>query len=122
MFENSSLPKGRSIGVVTVILRTVIGLNFARFALSFLPWFEGSANGPGVADRLFNPHHTYGFRSDFIWLFFSTIAISFAMIASVSSFKESHRSRVNFYLSLAWVAAYVIYVLRCLFTGVLDFG
>ena len=122
MFQNSSFPEGRAVGVVTVILRTVIGLNFVRYALSFSPWFEGSASVPGLADRLFNPNHTNGFRADFIWLALSTVLIFFAMFGFVPSFKDSQRSRVNVYLSLAWVAAFVFYLWRMLYGGELDFG
>jgi hypothetical protein len=33
VFENSILPEGRASGVASVILRTVIGLNFAYYVL-----------------------------------------------------------------------------------------
>jgi hypothetical protein len=113
VFEySSSLPEGKTAGVVSVILRTVIGLNFALFALSFFPWIIDSE----FANRLFNPHHTYGFRCDFVWMFFSTIAIFFAMFGFVPNFKESRRARMNVYLCLASLAAFLIYIFWILLT------
>ena len=106
MFENSILPEGRASGVASVILRTVIGLDFAYYVLSFFPWIINS----GFANRLFNPHHTYGFRSDFLWIVFSTIAIFFAMFGFIPNFKESRRARMNVYLCLASIAAFPIYI------------
>ncbi len=110
------------MGIGTIVLRGVIALNLVRFALSFLPWFEGTKHGAGFADQLFNPRHTNGFRSDFLWLFFSTIFIFFVMFAFIPKFKRESKARINVYLCLGWLAAFLIYILKSLFTGFLDFG
>ena len=120
--EGVSLSKIQAMGFGTIVLRTVIGLNFVRFGLSFLPWFEGTERGPGFADQLFNPRHSNGFRSDFIWLFFSTVFIFFAMFGFIPRFKQESKARINVYLCMLWLAAFLIYLLKSLFTGVLDFG
>jgi hypothetical protein len=112
----------RTLGVGTIVLRAFIVLNFIRFALSFLPWFEGTENSAGIADQLFNPRHTSGFRSDFLWLLFSTLYVFFAMFAFVADFRREATARTNVYLGLAWVAAFLIYIYRALLSGVLDFG
>jgi hypothetical protein len=120
--DGVSLSKIQAMGFGTIVLRTVICLNFVRFALSFLPWFEGTEHRVGFAQQLFNPQHTNGFRSDFLWLFFSTIFIFFAMFAFIPSFKQESKARINVYLCLGWLAAFVIYILKSLFTGMLYFG
>jgi hypothetical protein len=112
----------QTVGIGTIVLRAVIALNFVRFALSFLPWFEGTEHSAGFADQLFNPRHTNGFRSDFLWLFFSTVFIFFAMFVFIPKFKQESKARINVYLCSAWLAAFLIYILKSLFTGLLDFG
>jgi hypothetical protein len=52
--ENVSAGEKRTMGFGTIALRAVIGPNFIRFALSFLPGFEGTNHSAGFADRLFN--------------------------------------------------------------------
>jgi hypothetical protein len=120
--DDDSLSKIRAMGLGTIVLRTVIGLNFIRFALSFLPWFEGTEHSAGFADQLFNPRHTNGFRSDFLWLFFSTVFIFFAMFGFIPRFRREATARTNVYLCLAWLAVFLIYLWRSLYTGLLDFG
>jgi hypothetical protein len=110
------------MGIGTIVLRAVIVLNFIRFALSFLPWFEGTEKSAGFADQLFNPRHTDGFRSDFLWLIFSTLYVFFAMVVFVPEFRREAMARMNIYLSFAWIVAFLIYIYRALITGVLDFG
>src|SRR5277367_2547181 len=83
----------QTVGIGTIVLRAVIALNLVRFALSFLPWFEGTEHSVGFAQQLFNPRHTNGFRSDFLWLFFSTVFIFFAMFAFIPKFKQESKAR-----------------------------
>jgi len=118
--DNASGP--RPLGLLTIVLRIVISLNVIRFAFSLLPGFEHGEHGPGLADQLFNPSRTSGFRSDFVWLFFSTIFIFFAMFAYIPRFRTDKKARSNVYLCLAGVALFVTYVFMILFTGDLDFG
>jgi hypothetical protein len=120
--DDLSANEKQSVGLGTIVLRAVIALNFVRFTLSFLPWFEGTANSVGFADQLFNPRHANGFRSDFLWLIFSTIAIFFSMISFIPGFRRDAKARTNVYLCVAWIAAFLIYIYRILVTGLLDFG
>jgi hypothetical protein len=85
--------KDRRLGFGCIILRIVIALNFIRFALSFLPLFEGTAESAGFADRLFNPMHTDGFRSDFLWLIVSSTYVFFAMFVYVPEFTWDKSAR-----------------------------
>ncbi|MGD0443026.1 MAG: hypothetical protein ABSA39_03730 [Edaphobacter sp.] len=110
------------MGLGTIVLRVVIVLNFIRFALSFLPWFEGTEKSAGFADQLFNPRHTDGWRSDFLWLIFSTLLVFVAMFGFIPRFKRESIARTNVYLCLLWLVTFFIYIYRCLVTGVLDFG
>jgi hypothetical protein len=120
--ENDSAGEKRTLGFGTVVLRLVIALNFIRFALSFLPWFEGTASAAGFADQLFNPRHTDGWRSDVLWLFFSSLYVFFAMFVFVPDFWREAKARTNVYLGFAWLVAFLIDVYRSLVTGTLYFG
>jgi hypothetical protein len=121
-FEDVSPTEKRILGIGTIILRAVVFLNFVRFALAFLPWFEGTENSAGFADRFFNPMHTDGFRSDFLWLIFSSLYVFFAMFVYVPEFARERTARTNVILGFAWLLAFLFYVHRALVTGVLDFG
>ena len=121
-FEDDWTDEKRTIGLGTIVLRAVIMLNFIRFALSFLPWFEGTASAAGFADQLFNPRHTDGLRSDLLWLFFSTLYVFYAMFVFVPDFRKEAKARTNVYLGFAWLVAFLIYIHRGVVTGVLDFG
>jgi hypothetical protein len=120
--ENVSADEKQAMGLGTIVLRVVIVLNFIRFALSFLPWFEGTANAAGFADQLFNPRHTDGWRSDILWLFFSSLYVFFAMFVFGPDFWQEAKARTNVYLGFAWLVAFSIYIYRVLVTGVLYFG
>jgi len=120
--EESGAGSSSKAGPFTWMLRGVILLNFLRLALSFVPWFEGTDKAPGFSDKIFNPNHTDGFRTDFIWLFFSTVAILFASLVFLSTFKEDRSSRINFFLCVAWVVAFVLYLVKIVVTGELYFG
>jgi hypothetical protein len=120
--DSFSADEKQTMGLGTVVLRAVIVLNFIRFGLSFLPWFEGTEHSAGFVDQLFNPRHTDGFRSDFLWLFFSTVLIFFAMFAFIPKFKQESKARINVFLCVAWVLAYLIDLWRGLYTGLLYFG
>jgi hypothetical protein len=120
--ESPSIEK-RRINPRTIILRSVIGLNFLRFLLAFVPGFEeGVGGGPGLADRIFNPFHSNGFRSDFIWLVFSTLGIFVATFVYSSKLKNDKSARLNVILCVAWIATFFIYMSRVLSLGLLDFG
>jgi hypothetical protein len=120
--EDDALIKALPARPAVWVLRIVIGLNCLRFALSFLPWFEGTDKSAGFADRLFNPHHTDGFRIDFLWLLFSTVVIFFLAFAFIDNFKKDRDARINFYLCVAEVAVFLLYILKLFFSGLIDFG
>jgi hypothetical protein len=120
--ESVSAGEKGPLGLGTVLLRVVIGLNFIRFALSFVPWFEGTASAAGFADSLFNPRHTGGFRSDMLWLIVSSVYIFFAMFVYVPEFAQEKTARINVLLGFAWLFAFCFYVYRSLVTGTLYFG
>jgi hypothetical protein len=104
------------------LLRGVLAIDFVRFSLSFSPWFEGSETQAGEADRLFGIYRFSGFRADFVWLAISTLVIFFSMLLSLSNFRRDLSAKVNSYLCLAWIGAFIIYIGRLLFSGLLDFG
>jgi hypothetical protein len=111
------------LGLPAMVLRVAIGLNFLRFLLAFVSGFEeGVGGGPGLADRIFNPLHSNGFRSDFIWLFFSTLAIFGAIFAYLPRVRKDKSARLSVFLSVAWIVAFLIYMARVLSLGLLDFG
>ncbi len=73
----------------SVLLRSIIAIDFSRFALAFWPRFEGSDGAVGIADKIFNPNHTYGFRVDFLWLIFSTISVACAFLYYLPDFRKN---------------------------------
>lgn len=103
------------------LIRSVIVVNFARFALSFSSRFEGSAGTVGLADRLFQMRWA-GFRIDLIWLVISTILIFLAMFYFFLSWKDDSRAKIDALACLAWVFAFIIFIVRAFLTGVIDFG
>lgn len=102
-------------------LRLVILMNFVRFGLSFLPWFEGTSQDSGLADRIFRTQW-YGFRADFVWLTISTMFIVVALFYFLPKRREGDGVQMNVYLCIAWVLAFVVYLGKVLATGILDFG
>jgi len=109
------------IGGLRIALRFVLVLNFALFALSFVPKFEGTASALGLADKLFMPA-AGGFRYDFLWLIVSTALIGIAFVFLVTDRDRRSETVTDAAFSLLWVLAFVIFVARALLTGVLDFG
>jgi hypothetical protein len=97
-------------------------LNFARFALSFVPKFEGTAARAGIADKLFGEYTVGGFRADFAWLFGSTIVLFAATFYFAKNSENDPQSRLDVLLGRTWIVAFVIYVIKSIFTGVLDPG
>ena len=101
------------------VLRATIVLNFVRFALSFVPRFEGTAVNGGIADRLFGAYTVIYFRADFAWLLGSTILILVATFYLARNSKDDPRARFDVVLGWSWVIAFAIYVIKSIFTGVL---
>jgi hypothetical protein len=105
--------------IIMLVLRVVIALNFTRFALSFLPWFEGTAAQPGLADEVFGRYRIGGFRADFVWLIASTAVILCSMPYVLRASKNSSKMKVDSYLCIAWIIAFILFVAKALLSGVL---
>ena len=101
------------------VFRATIALNFVRFALSFVPRFEGTALNVGIADRLFGAFTVIYFRADFAWLLGSTILILIATFYLAGISNDDPRARFDVVLGWTWVVAFAIYVIKSIFTGVL---
>jgi hypothetical protein len=112
-------PYERRYWILSLVTRTVIALNFVRFALSFSTRFEGTPEGAGAADRLFGAYIIGVFRADFAWLIFSTAAIFGAVLYFAAKSRNYPTARIDLLLSLAWIVAFIIYIIRSLLTGVL---
>ena len=86
-----------------------------------MPKFEGTADAPGIADRIFR-FSVFGFRIDFVWLIISTLLIAVSLVVLLTD-QETRSETVNgSFLSLLWIVAFFVYIFRALATGVLHFG
>jgi hypothetical protein len=102
------------------VLRAIIVLNFIRFALSFSPRFEGTAQKEGAIDRLLGSYTVLGFfRPDFAWLIVSTIVIFAASFYFARISKTDEQARSDVLLCRAWCLAFVVYIVKVILTGVL---
>jgi hypothetical protein len=101
------------------VFRAAIALNFVRFALSFFPKFEGTAESAGIADKLFGAYTVIFFRADFAWLIGSTMVIFPATLYLAKTLRTDPQARLDVLLGLAWTAASVIYLIKSILTGVL---
>ena len=101
------------------VFRTAIALNLVRFALSFVPKFEGTAKSAGIADKLFGAYTVGTFRADFAWLIGSTMVIFLATFHFAKFSKDDPRARLDVLLGRTWTVAFVIYVIKSIFSGVL---
>jgi hypothetical protein len=110
---------GQRDQIILLVLRVVIALNFIRFALSFLPWFEGTAAQPGLADEVFGRYRVGGFRADFVWLVASTAVILCFIPYVLRKSKSSPKMKVDSYLCVAWIIAFILFVAKALLSGVL---
>jgi hypothetical protein len=108
--------------VLTWMLRIAIVLNFVRFALSFIPRFEGTAQRAGIIDRLLGSSTVFFFRADFAWLLGSTMVIFLATLYFVRASKKDSRARLDAVLCQMWIVAFVVYLIKLLLTGVLYLG
>ncbi len=118
----SELVNNHSGRAMTYVVRVAIALNFVRFALSFSPAFEGTTTSMGIADRIFASHRVGGFRLDAVWLFASSCVILFAALYFLFNVKSDPTAKTDLFLCIAWVIAFVIFVVRSFLTGTIDFG
>lgn len=107
---------------IALLLRVMIGVNFFRFALSFFPWFEGTADQPGMADRLFGDVRIDGWRLDICWLVGSSFFVFVGLLLLIPKGWKEPAVRVTAYLFAAWMVAFFVYFIRALLQGVLYFG
>jgi hypothetical protein len=105
-----------------LFFRTVIAANMLLIALSWLPWFEGTATKLGVVDHLLGGLRLGGFRADFVWLLLSTIAACFALILFLMQASTNRATRINAYLCGLEILAFCSYMNHVVATGVLNFG
>jgi hypothetical protein len=101
------------------VLRAIIVLNFIRFALSFSPRFEGTAQKEGTIDRLLGSYTVGFFRLDFAWLIVSTMVIFAASFYLARISKTDEQARSDVLLCRAWCLAFVVYIVKSILTGVL---
>jgi hypothetical protein len=102
---------------------SVIALaNVVLIALSFTPWFGGTAKAPGLADTLFGSIRLGGFRADIVWLFFSSIALFFAGISAAVTARQNRRARRVAILCGVEVFSFAFYLFFSLISGLLYFG
>jgi hypothetical protein len=104
------------------LFRVIVAANLVLVALSWWPWFEGTAAKPGVVDHLLGALRLGGFRADFVWLVASTLLIFFALFPFAFEARRSRSARVNALLCVAEILAFCSFVYRVLLSGVLDFG
>ena len=104
------------------VFRAAIALNFVRFALSFVPKFEGTAARAGIADKLFGAYTVGFFRADFAWLIGSTIVLFAATFYFAKDSENDPQARLDVLLGWTWIVAFVIYLIKSVFTGVLYSG
>ena len=104
------------------IMRGTIVFNLALVALSWWPWFEGTAVRPGAVDHLLGAFRLGGFRADLVWLVVSTLFIFFALFPFLFKARTSRFARTNALLCFAEIIAFCLFVYRILSSGVLDFG
>jgi hypothetical protein len=100
-------------------LRITIGLNALRFALSFVPQFEGTAHKVGMIDRMLGAYTIFGFRADFAWLIGSTIVIFLAIFYLSKISTRDSQARFDMLLCVGWSVMFLIYVIKSLMSGLL---
>jgi hypothetical protein len=105
-----------------VITRGVIAADLILVALSWWPWFEGTATKPGEVDQLLSSVRLGGFRADFLWLMISTLFIFLAFFSFLKDARSSRSARITAALCVLEILAFCSFVYRILTSGLLDFG
>ena len=103
-----------------IVLRLALAINFLRYALSFVPYFEGTAKSSGLADQIFPGGD--GFRFDVQWLIVTTVFIAVAMLLLLFSRQSRSRYKIEIIFSALWIVAFIAYFVRAMLTGLLDMG
>ena len=105
-----------------IAIRAILAIDFLRVGLSFWPRFEGTASRSGLADRLFDGWTLGGFRCDFVWLAISTFGALIAAIYLGLASRQNPKLKTDAYLCIAWVSAFIVWLIRLFASGLIDFG
>jgi hypothetical protein len=105
-----------------VAVRTILVIDFVLFGLSFWPRFEGSPPRQGFAEQLFGNLTLGGFRCDFVWLVLSTLVVLIAAVFFKVKSRKNSGLENDAYFCIAWVVAFVVYLVKAVVTGELYFG
>lgn len=120
--DRTSNPPSQSSRLGDLLIRLFATLDLLLAGLSWSPWFEGTADRAGAADRIFGALRLGGFRIDFVWFVLSSVFLSFAFFYFITRARRSRAALVNAAFCLAAALAFCVAVYRLLFTGVLYFG
>jgi hypothetical protein len=124
--DRASNPPSPSSRPSDLPIRLLATLNLLLGGLAWSPWFEGTADRVGAADRIFGAIRLGGFRIDFVWFVLSSVFLSFAFFYFIFRFifraKQRRSALVSALFCLAAVLAFCLAIFRSLMTGVLDFG
>jgi hypothetical protein len=99
----------------------VILVNFVRFGLSFWPRFEGTSSKVGLADEVFR-WGIGGYRCDFVWLAVSTVGVLIAGIYFKQRSEPYPKLQGDTYLCIAWLVAFLVWLVKVFAAGLVDFG
>jgi hypothetical protein len=113
-----SAPHDASNKVVSLLVRAVASFNLLVIALGFTETGERA----GLSEELFGWLRFGGFRLDFVWLCFSTVALFGATFLFLADAGKSGTAKVNAAFCIAGVLAFCIYIGYVLLSGVLYFG
>jgi hypothetical protein len=110
------------ISLGTLVVWVVSIVNLSLIWVSWTPWFGGTAQHAGMADKLFGQMRLAGFRADIVWLCVSTGVLFLVGWFFILQARTSRSARINAALCVAEVLSFALYVLHVLTSGVLDFG
>jgi len=107
-----------------IALRTFVVwlVAIANLSLIWFPWFGGTEQHAGMADKLFGQMRFSGFRADVVWLCLSTGVLFFAGWFFILQARKSRDARISAGLCVAEVLSFAMYVWHALTSGILYFG
>ena len=104
--------------ITTFLVCLVVAFNLLLIGLRWSPWFAGTEQQIGCADRLFGAYRLGGFRADCVWLFFSTAILVIALCYFLLQARRRN-ARIAVLLCVIDILAFCAYVYRILTTGLL---
>ena len=91
-------------------IRGLLVCNCLLLTTSFLPPFRAFRSlTPTLADQLFARDNGYGFRPDFVFLFFSTILIFAALIVFMTELRARKSAKWDVLACLVWLLLFLVY-------------